>query len=297
MEHDIAWPEGFTAAASFSFDVDAESVVLSAAPHMRDRVAVMSQQAYGPSIGVPRILRILDARGIRATFFVPGYTAERYPGTVEKILEAGHEVAHHGYLHESLVGMGRAEEEAILDRGLAVLESFGVRPVGYRAPYWEMNWHTPQLLVERGFQYDSTLMNADHPYVLAAQGGSLVELPINWGLDDWGHYCYVPEFSGDGQLSAPADVADLWRYDADAVLDEGGLWILTNHPFLSGRPSRARALESVIDHVLGRGDTWLTALGDISAHVAGLGLDPVILTRPVLDEDATGSAAAPGSPS
>ena len=62
----------------------------------------MSHQAYGPRTGVPRLLRILDRPGIRATFFVPGYTAERWPAVVRSIRDAGHEIAHHGYLHESV---------------------------------------------------------------------------------------------------------------------------------------------------------------------------------------------------
>ncbi len=280
------WPDGFRAAASFTFDVDAESAVLGSAPHLADHVSLMSQQSYGPKEGVPRLLRLLARRGLQATFFVPGYTAERHPAIVERILEAGHEVAHHGYLHESLVGKTREEEAAILDRGLELFESrFGIRPAGYRAPFWELNWHTPELLVERGFRYDSTLMDADRPYRLRGGSGSLIELPINWGLDDWGQYCYIPGFSGDGGLTSPRTVAQMWRDDADAVADEGGLWILTNHPFLSGRPGRAAALETVIDHVLARGDVWVAPLGRIAEHAAALDLAPVALERSPLPED------------
>lgn len=293
MSSSVAWPGVYRAAAAFTFDVDAETAVLGAAPHMRDRVAVMSQQSYGPRVGVPRLLRMLAENEVRSTFFVPGYTAERHPATVEQILDAGHEIAHHGYLHEPLVGLDRAREEAIFDRALEVLERrFGVRPTGYRAPFWEMNWHTPSLLVERGIRYDSTLMDADHPYALATPAGELIELPITWGLDDWGHYCYIPEFSGNAQFSRPETVAQAWREDADAVLDEQGLWILTNHPFLSGRPGRVRALEGVIRHVRERGDTWLAPLAEIAEHVAAQGLPPRALDRPVLDGDETVEAAS-----
>lgn len=280
------WPPGFRAAAAFTFDVDAESAVLSGAPHMRDQLSAMSQQAYGPTIGVPRLLKMLARFGVQSTFFVPGYTAERYPHTVEHILDAGHEVAHHGYLHESLVGKSREAEAAILDRSIEILESrFGVRPGGYRAPFWELNWHSPALLAERGFLYDSSLMNADRPYPIRTAAGTLIELPINWGLDDWGHYCYIPGVSGDAQFTPPAAVAEMWCDDATAVLDDEGLWILTNHPFLSGRPARVRALEKVLRSVLDRGDTWVSTLGEIAAHVRELKLEPVTLSRPMLDDD------------
>ena len=59
------------------------------------RLSVMSHQAYGPLTGVPRILRLLARQDLRATFFVPGYTAERYPDVVRRIVEAGHEIVSH----------------------------------------------------------------------------------------------------------------------------------------------------------------------------------------------------------
>ena len=105
---------------------------------------------------------------------MPGYTALRYPDVVRSIVDRGHEIAHHGYLHETHGGTAAEEEAAILDRGLDALEKVtGVRPAGYRAPMWELNWHSPQLLSDRGFLYDSSLMDADHPYELAV-GASVV---------------------------------------------------------------------------------------------------------------------------
>lgn len=69
---------------------------------------------------------------------------------------------------------------------------------------WEMNWHTPELLSEFGFTYDSTLMDSDHPYELAVGASdSLVELPVSWALDDWQQYCFVPDFSGTGLIETP----------------------------------------------------------------------------------------------
>jgi peptidoglycan-N-acetylglucosamine deacetylase len=150
-----------------------------------------------------------------------------------------------------------------------------VTPAGYRAPFWELNWHTPGLLADRGFVYDSSLMNADYPYELGAgHGRSLVELPISWSLDDWGQYCYVPEFSGTGMIADPADVCAQWQSDFDAMSEIGGLWILTNHPFLSGRPSRSRALRGLIGHVAGQSSAWVATLGEIASFVRGLGLEP-----------------------
>lgn len=69
---EFTWPQGKRAAAAFTFDVDAESAVLWNAPHVADRMGVISHQAYGPLVGVPRLLDLLDKHSVRSTFFVPG---------------------------------------------------------------------------------------------------------------------------------------------------------------------------------------------------------------------------------
>jgi peptidoglycan/xylan/chitin deacetylase (PgdA/CDA1 family) len=245
-------------------------------------MSAISHQAYGPLTGVPRLLKILARHGITSTFFVPGYTAVRYPDVVASIVEHGHEIAHHGYLHEPMRGKTEQQEADILDRGLDVLESVsGSRPIGYRAPMWELNWHSPKLLRDRGFLYDSSLMDTDHPYELAvADGGPLVEIPIQWALDDWEQYCYVPDFSGSGLIESPVKAVEMWRLEFDAMRAEGAAYVLTNHPFLSGRPSRAQALDSLIEYVRSHDDVWVTSLASIAKHVRGLGLTPRSVERP-----------------
>lgn len=283
----VAWPEGCRAAASFSFDVDAESAILHASPASANRPGVMSHQSYGPLVGVPRILDLLDRHGVTSTFFVPGFTAERYPGVVRDIVAAGHEVGHHGYLHETLEGVDRAAEMGFLDMGLEALERVAaVRPVGYRAPMWEPSWSTPELLAERGFLYDSSLMDADVPYEIfvetSAGASSIVEIPIQWALDDWEQYCFVPGVSGEGLIESPAKAQEIWSLELDAMRGVGGCFTLTNHPFLTGRPSRALALERVVEQAVGYGDVWVASMGQIAEHVRGLGLAPRTLSRPVL---------------
>jgi peptidoglycan/xylan/chitin deacetylase (PgdA/CDA1 family) len=283
----VKWPDGKSAAAAFTFDVDAESAVLYAAPGSEHRAGVMSHQAYGPLSGVPRLLKLLDRLGVRSTFFVPGYTAHRYPNVVRDIVAAGHEIAHHGYLHETLKDVDRETEARYLERGIAALEEVaGVTPVGYRAPMWEPSYATPELLADRGFLYDSTLMDSDHPYELAVAGGrSIVEIPIQWALDDWEQYCFIPDFSGSGLIESPTKVVEIWQLEYEALRDEGGCFVLTNHPFLSGRPSRARALEGLIESVLQDSSVWVASLEEIARHVRTLGLTPRSLPEPVVPDE------------
>lgn len=281
MTSDLRWPGGKSAAAAFTFDVDAESAVLWGNDAVAARMSVMSHQAYGPLVGLPRILELLDTHQIPATFFVPGHTAHRYPAAVRRIVEGGHEIAHHGYLHEQPTALTLAQEIEALDRGLqALAEVAGVRPVGYRAPMWDLSWRTPELLVERGFLYDSSLMDADHPYELAVGDGSVVEIPIQWALDDWEQYCYLPDIAGSGLIESPRKARELWQLEFDALRAAGACWVLTNHPFLSGRASRAAELGDLMRYVVGHDDVWTTNLGAIAEHVRTLHLPPRTITRP-----------------
>ncbi|MFE7229412.1 polysaccharide deacetylase family protein [Streptomyces sp. NPDC002405] len=265
------WPDGRRAAAAFTFDVDAESCVLAHDPSASSRMSLMTHQAYGPRAGVPRLLRLLRRQDVKATFFVPGFTADTYPDMVRSIVDEGHEVAHHGYLHEPMRGIDAAREAEYLDRGLEALDRLGIRPAGYRAPWWEMNWHTPDLLIERGFQYDSSLLDGDTPYRLHGTGatGSLVEIPVDWGLDDWEQYAFYPGWTGSGVIESPRKVHEMWLLEAQAHHAESGCFVLTNHPFISGRPSRAAALERLIEDVRALDGMWITTLEEIAAHTAG----------------------------
>lgn len=279
------WPEGTSAAAAFCFDLDAESAVLSFAPEAASRMSVMTHQSYGPLVGVPRLLRLLERHGVRATFFVPGYTAHRYPEVVRTIASEGHEIAHHGYLHEPLGEADEATEVSYLERGLDALhEVAGVTPVGYRAPMWELNYRSPEILSRYGFLYDSSLMDGDHPYELSAgpEGESIVEIPIHWAVDDWEQYCYVPGLFQTNPIGSPLQSRDMWLAEFKATTDEGGCFVLTGHPFLSGRPSRAVALGEVIAEASRATHVWVATMSEIAQHTRTLGLNPRQLTPPSL---------------
>jgi peptidoglycan-N-acetylglucosamine deacetylase len=286
----VRWPEGRCAAAVLSFDRDAEAVALTADPRSATRLSVMSHQAYGPVTGMPRILDLLARHDLRATFFCPGYTAERYPDLLRRVAAEGHEIAHHGYLHEAVQGMTPAQEAAIIDRGLEALDrTVGVRPVGYRAPMWETTYATAGLLLDRGFLYDSSLMDSDVPYELAERPGpgarALVEIPVHWALDDWEQYAYLPELFGSGLIEDPAKVLSMWRTELEAMWQQGCCFTLTNHPFLSGRPGRLRALEQLIETARSLPGLWLTTAGEVARHVRTLELVPRSFPQPVLDVD------------
>jgi peptidoglycan/xylan/chitin deacetylase (PgdA/CDA1 family) len=295
----VAWPQGVTAAACLTFDMDAESAMLTADISAIRRMTPMSHQSYGPLVGVPRILSLLDRHQITATFFIPGYSAHRYPAVVRAIAEAGHEIAHHSYFHENTIGMDEATEAEMLDLGLKALRDVaGVRPEGYRAPMWEMNYHTPKLLADRGFSYDSSLMDSDYPYVLAtseAPGAStLVEIPVSWGLDDWEQFAYLPDLTGSGLIESPAKALEMWTLELQALHRLGAAFCLCCHPFLSGRPSRAAALETLIERMKALDGLWITTVGEVARHIGTLGLPARTCPQPVFPEDAHWVPRPPG---
>jgi peptidoglycan/xylan/chitin deacetylase (PgdA/CDA1 family) len=239
----------------------------------------MSHQAYGPLVGVPRILGLLAEYSLPATFFVPGWTADRYPQTVEAILAAGHEIGHHSYAHYSPFAQTEEEERADFERALAALAKHGVKPQGFRCPSWEPGWRTPQIVAEHGLVYDSSLMDADKPYLLDTGVGELVELPVHWSLDDWEQYAYIPDPPFRSAIESPTKVLDLWISELDAMRKYGCLFVLTCHPFLSGRPHRAEVLRTLIEHALGTGDVEFLACGEAARRaLAGGDLDRRRLT-------------------
>lgn len=273
------WPDGAKAAATLSFDVDAESPLLQHDAAMATRLGLMSHQAFGPLVGVPRILDMLARHGVSATFFVPGYTAERYPDTVRRIVDEGHEVGHHGYLHEPLQGLTADQERTCLERGLEALDRVaGIRPTGFRGPVGEISFQTPRLLIEAGFAYDSSLMDADRPYVLGVddEEATLVELPFHWSTDDWEQYNWIPGFDEGRPIETTEKTHQVWREELEGQRHFGGLFNLVNHPFVSGRAGRMLALDRLVASLVEDDEIWLTRLDRIAAHVVTLDLEPVV---------------------
>ena len=274
----MRWLGGKAAVFVLSFDVDAESPILAQGLRHAENAMAMTHQAYGPLVGVPRLLRLLVEYDLRATFFIPGLTADRYPGTVAEIVEAGHEVAHHSYNHVSPVNLSEAEEREDFERALEALERVGVRPRGYRAAMWEATWRTPGLVAEYGLAYDSTLMDDDRPYLLETESGTIAELPPHWSLDDWEQYAFLPDPPIGSVIESPAKVLDLWGSELDAMRRHNCLFMLTNHPFLSGRPGRVETLRRLIEHALGRGDVDIVTAGEVADRVLD---DPDAVRRPL----------------
>lgn len=254
-----SWLRGHAAAATITFDIDAETPVLAERRQYASHPMAMTHQAYGPDVGVPRLMDMLDQVDVKATFFLPGWVAEIRPSLAPSILDRGHEVAHHSYSHRTPTGMTAAEQREDFERALDVLQTQGVEVRGHRAAMWAATEHTPPLLREHGLLYDSSLMGDDKPYLLTRPGERpLVELPVHWSLDDWQQYAFLPD-PRIGSVIEPAEKAlGMWKGELDAMREFGSLFNLCSHPFLTGRPSRAVAIRSLIEHGLENGVRFAT---------------------------------------
>ena len=243
-----------------SFDFDAMSVWLA-----YDRVtpAMLNRGEYGARVGVPRILELLGRHGLKATFFVPGHTAESFPAETESILAAGHEIAHHSYAHIDPSGQLADEERADMERAWAVLERLGVQPRGFRSPSADLSPITLELVEELGFLYDSSLMTDDYrpfrPRIgdKVSRESSLVrgrearfwELPMCFELDDWVHFQFNFDPYRKGGAT-PSQVLEIWRAEFDFMHAnvDGGVLTYCMHPQVIGRGHRIAMLDELIGH-------------------------------------------------
>jgi peptidoglycan/xylan/chitin deacetylase (PgdA/CDA1 family) len=151
---------------------------------------------------LPRILSLVDSQQIPVSFYAPASSLINHPEMVKAIQASGrHEIALHGWIHENLAAINDAgEEERLLKQSIDYLtKATGKRPVGIRAPAWALSQHSIGQFVKAGLLYDSSLMGADDPYevMLNGQNSGLVELPIEWILDD------APYFGQNGALPSP----------------------------------------------------------------------------------------------
>jgi peptidoglycan-N-acetylglucosamine deacetylase len=254
------WPDSARTAISLTFDVDAETGWLGEDAAYADRLSTLSEARYGITRGLPRILDTLARHDIKATFYVPGHTAERHGDAIRRIAAEGHEIGHHGHMHLRSDAIGEAEQREEIERGFEALAPIAT-PTGYRSPSWELTPATLRLLKEHAFTYDSSLMGDDRPYVHEG----LLELPVHWSLDDWPHLHWKPG-RGDA-FTAPEAFLDTWLKEFDSAHAEGRHLTYTMHPEVIGRGHRMALLDRLITTVRERADVWFATHAEVAAFV------------------------------
>ncbi|MBM3584521.1 MAG: polysaccharide deacetylase [Alphaproteobacteria bacterium] len=269
IQNPIPWPNGARCAVAFTFDVDAESLVhLGYRDEADNKIAALSELGYDAEIAVPRIIALYQRYGLKQTFFVPAWCLEQHPAMTDLILQDGHEIAHHGYLHENPNKLSAEEERDWLGHAIETIErTTGRRPRGYRAPSYAFSRNTAGFLIEEGFDYDASLMGDDIPYVLEHPRGRLIELPSTRQLDDWTYFVTSRDFNWMLPTLAPERAYEVYRAEFDAAWRYGGLWIAVWHPFVSARLGRIDAMDRLICDMHDRGGVWFATTEQIAQHV------------------------------
>jgi peptidoglycan/xylan/chitin deacetylase (PgdA/CDA1 family) len=275
-----SWPNGKKVAVLLSFDADNETVTLRFG---ETSVGALSQGQYGARVGLERIIKLLDARQIPASFFIPSVSLELHPEMATLIGKSGrNEFGIHGWIHEMNVTLSDSVERALLVRAIAdVTRLTGKKPTGYRAPSWNFSPNTLSIIRDLGFRYESSLMADDRAYEIEQNGKptGLVEIPVEWILDD------APLFSPTGNnYNPPREVAKVWMDEFDKAYEEGTMFVLTMHPHIVGHRSRIVALELLLDHIKAKAgaNVWYATHGEVAEYVrrqANLG-EPVRRVTP-----------------
>lgn len=250
---------------AFSFDFDAEEVWIGEDPANADRPGVLSQGTYGAKVAIPLILELLERHGVRSTFFTPGRVGERYPQRVREIVAAGHEIGLHGYTHRSPMDLAPGEEEQELVRSREILEGLGATLHGYRSPSWEFSTETIGLLQQHGLRYSSNFMDDLRPY--RHEGSGIVELPVQWLLDDASHF-WFSNADWSNMIATTRQVREIWEEEFLGLRRLGGSCVFTMHPQIIGRPSRLAFLDDFLGFVLRHDDVRVTTCSEIAEGVA-----------------------------
>ncbi len=265
---DYQWPDGRACGFLLGVDLDALSPMRwrLRGSGRADPPAEAEMRRFGLRQGAPRILALLEELDFPATFFVPASIAEEAPELVRRIAGQGLEVGLHGDIHEDVAALSRAENRAVLERSLEVLEDLlGKVPQGYRSPAWTMTPYLPELLEDFGITYDSSLMGYEHPYEVE----NLVELPVSWTADDATYSFYLGDGSDIGPPWPPPLVVSGWKEELASARRFGNLLSLTVHPWMIGRAARFGAFERFLREVRDDPAVWTADAASLAAYHRG----------------------------
>ena len=247
----LKWPEGKKCAVMFTFDVDGDTTWENGnrgLPNGEKYIKSLSVGQYGPKRCVDRILDMLESYGVKATFFVPGLTAERYPEVITRIAEAGHEIGHHGYAHERFAGKTTEEQIEIIEKTQRIFKDLiGHEVTGFRTPSGDWAKITPQLLYERGFRYSSSMRGDDRPY----------RTVINRSLS-------LSRIHRMDRISSYRLVEDNFMREFRGHYREGLCISYMSHPQVIGSPGRIQILKHMLEQITSKEDVWVATGTEVS---------------------------------
>lgn len=258
---------------------DCDTIAVWPTAFRLDSSTMRSRGEFG-AVALPRILSLLERHDVRATFFVPGFTALAYPGVVAEIHRHGHEIGHHGWMHEDASTFDAAGQRKLLGNGIAAIERVaGVRPTGYRAPGGQAD-DPVDVLLKLGIEYVATYSATDFvPYYLRSGDrfsdvepfafgapSELAVIPFSHSLNDFPNLEFVAGWTPT--VHPPSSVLESWQAEFDWAYEnsDGGVFFLTMHPQVIGRGSRLAMLERLIEHMAARPGVVFESASDYAAR-------------------------------
>jgi peptidoglycan-N-acetylglucosamine deacetylase len=256
-----------------------------------DSPSDIQRGVFATEVGVPRLLRLFKKYNMQTSFFIPGHSLASFPDVMKMIVDEGHEVGAHGYLHENPIAMTPRQEEDVLVKCIDLISKLtGKAPRGYVAPWWEMSASTAALLKKYDFSYDHSQGYRDFQPFYARVGDEwnvinyaktaaewmkpmkhgteidLVDIGANWYLDDLPPMMFMKKAPNSHGFVNPRDIGQMWQDQFDWVHREMdyAVYALTIHPDVSGRPQVLMMLERLIDYINGHNDVEWTTFENIA---------------------------------
>ncbi len=256
------WPEAElgkpgSAQASFRHDFPKGSI-------FDTDIALITDRMYGERCGAYRVLDVLDEFDIKTTWFMNGAGPEGFPELAKEIHRSGHEVASENWNHEYVWRQTDDVQRAELERTIASFEkNIGVRPVGYISSGERPNHYTLPLIAEKGYRYYMGTISEDLPYTLRTEKGDIVAM--NYGIWLTDH-----QLAGSVRKD-PRQVLQWWKDQFDQLYEEAeagrpGMMTMGIHPFIIGRPFRAKALREFFAYARSKPKVWFPRCVEMADH-------------------------------
>lgn len=280
MDNDKIWPSKYKAATVISINLDAEFRWFGQYPDLKQSslTALTVMAKNGTNHGLPRMLDLLNKYNVRATFFVAGAFAERYPEIVKNIDTQGHEIASLGYESENMAMCTPTEQEEIIKKSKTLLEETVGHPVlGFRAPDGELSNETLQLALKNEFKYSSNLFSDFEPFLYqVSETQAIPELPLSWALVDLPYF--IASFgpvqpAGQNRISNYHDVLDNWKWEIQGYQQLGGCAVMQFNPQVIGNLGRLKIFELFLDYITGDDEMWIAPANEIMAQFMGVAND------------------------
>jgi peptidoglycan/xylan/chitin deacetylase (PgdA/CDA1 family) len=204
----------------------------------------------GLRYGLPRALEMFARRELTATFFVEGWNALHHPDALLAMVEGGHEVGLHGWLHERWAELSEQDRERLIFDGSAALRSAGIKCCGFRASGGYRGTRTASVLKELGYIYDSSIDVETEwdPVSVRRLPEGLISIPWHWDMVDYCQYLDHSAFANGRR--EPHEVEAHWVRVFEDTVEKGGLLTMILHPYVTFvNDARVAVLERFLDRV------------------------------------------------